>query len=54
MDKIRRIKDCIKNSGLTQKEISERLGISEDSMARYLKGTSQLKLDTLIKISEII
>ena len=54
MDVIRRIKDCIKESGITQKEISAKLGISEDSMVRYLKGTSQFKLDMLIKLSEIL
>ena len=54
MDIIRRIRDCIKNSDMTQKEISAKLGISEDSMVRYLKGTSQFKLDMLIKLSEIL
>ena len=54
MDVIRRIRDCIKRSNLTQKEISAKLGISEDSMVRYLKGTSQFKLDMLIKLSEIL
>lgn len=54
MDVISRIKDCIKNSNLTQKEISEKMGISEDSMVRYLKGTSQFKLNQLIQLSEIL
>lgn len=54
MDIIRKIKDCIKESNLTQKEISAKLGISEDSMVRYLKGTSQFKLDMLISLSEIL
>lgn len=39
---------------MTQKEISAKLGISEDSMVRYLKGTSQFKLDMLVKLSEIL
>lgn len=54
MDVIRKIRDCIKASSLTQKEISAKLGISEDSMVRYLKGTSQFKLDMLIRLSEIL
>lgn len=54
METIRRIKDCIKKSNLTQKEICAKLGISEDSMVRYLKGTSQFKLDMLIELSEIL
>ena len=54
MDTIRRIRDCIKKSNITQKEISAKLGISEDSMVRYLKGTSQFKLDMLVQLSEIL
>ena len=54
MDVIRKIRDCIRASSLTQKEISAKLGISEDSMVRYLKGTSQFKLDMLIRLSEIL
>lgn len=54
MDIIRRIRDCIAQSQYTQKELSEKLGISEDSMVRYLKGKSQFKLDTIIKLSEIL
>lgn len=54
MDTVRKIRDCIKKSNMTQKEISAKLGISEDSMVRYLKGTSQFKLDMLIKLSEIL
>ena len=54
MDVIRKIRDCIRASSLTQKEISAKLGISEESMVRYLKGTSQFKLDMLIRLSEIL
>lgn len=38
---------------LTQKQMAEKLGITQPSYIRYENGTSEPKLETLVKIADI-
>lgn len=41
-----------KSKGLTQKEMGERVGITESAYSRYESGKQNLTLDTLQKVAE--
>ncbi len=43
-----RIQDLIKNSGMTQGELSEKIGISESAFSRYLQGKTEMLGDGYI------
>lgn len=49
-----RIIEVIKNSGLTQVEISRRLNIKHQNISQYLKGESLPSLDTLANLCQIL
>jgi transcriptional regulator with XRE-family HTH domain len=44
------IKEAMEYYGITQKELSERLGISEPAMSQLLKGVPNFRLKTICKI----
>jgi len=45
---------AIKQSGLTQTELGKRLGISQQTISHYLKGTKLPALDTFANLCAII
>ncbi len=40
--------------GLTQKELGEKLGVSESQVSRYESGTLNMTIEALYKIAEIL
>lgn len=49
-----RLKNAIKTSNYSQKELSAILRISEDSITRYIKEKQSPKIDTLMMICEAL
>lgn len=54
MTNILRLKDVIKEKNVTSKQLSELLGISETSISRIINGTQTPKLETLLKIANVL
>ncbi len=48
------IREARKAKGLTQKEMGEKMGVSESAFNRYENGTANLSLKTVEKIAEVI
>ncbi len=49
-----RLKDAIKQSGLTQAAIAKQLGIGQQTVSEYIRGKSMPALDTLANLCKII
>lgn len=54
MDVGAEIKKARKNSGLTQKELGEKLGVSQQQVAQYESNARTPKLDTLARIAKAL
>lgn len=55
LDKIReRLKEAIKQSGMTQTELANRLNISQATVAQYLSGRAMPALDTFANLCKIL
>lgn len=55
IDRIRqRLIECIRQSNLTQKEIAQKLGVSQQSVSCYVKGKKLPALDTLANLCAIL
>lgn len=55
LEKIRkRLQDSIKQSGYTQTELAKKLGISQPTIAYYLRGDKLPALDTLANLCKIL
>ena len=50
----KRLRDAIKASPLTQKEIAERLGISPSTVSKYLRQDKFPAIDTFANLCEIL
>ena len=48
------IKDILKQRGLTQNELAERLGINRVSLSRILSNKNDMRLSTIRKIADAI
>lgn len=46
-----RISNALKKQGMTQKELAERIGITEAVISRYISGDREPKPDTLANIA---
>lgn len=51
---ILRLKETLKEKGVTGKELSEKVGITETSLSRIIKGDQQPRFDLLLKIAEAL
>ncbi len=49
-----KIKESIKQSGLTQTELAKRLGVTQSAIAHYVKGDIIPSLDTFATLCEIL
>lgn len=49
-----KIVDGIRNSGLTQAEISKRLGIAAPTVSQYISGRAYPALDTFANLCKIL
>lgn len=50
----KKITQYIKNSGLTQTELAQRLGISQQTVSHYFKGSKMPSLDTFANLCAIL
>lgn len=48
---VEKIFELMKKENLTQKELARKIGVTEASMSRYLKGEREPKIKVLIKIA---
>lgn len=49
-----RIAEAIKQSGLTQKSIAEKLSIKQQTVQQYVSGRSMPALDTLANLCKVL
>ena len=50
----RRLREEIRSSGISQKEIAERLGINPSTVSKYLRLDKYPSLDTFANLCEIL
>lgn len=49
-----KIKEIIKDKGLKQREVAHDAGMDVENLRKYMKGTQQMKISTLVRISEAL
>jgi len=49
-----RLRDCIKQSTFTQKELAAKIGVSPQTISKYMKQNIFPALDTLAKLCKIL
>ena len=49
-----RIREARKDKGLTQKEVGERMGVSESTVNQYESGKQNLTIETLQKLADAV
>ncbi len=49
-----RIKELRTVFGLSQKALAERIGVAQNTLTQYEKGTSKISLDVLVKLAQIL
>lgn len=54
METGKRIRDYRKKAGLSQKELGERLGVSQQHIAQYESGKRLPKLSTMVKLASAL
>lgn len=50
----KRLRECIKNSSYSQKEIASAIGVSPQTVSKYMKKDIFPALDTLAKLCKFI
>lgn len=51
---ILRLKEVLKEKGITGKDLAERIGLTETSLSRIIKGDQQPRFDMLLQVAEIL
>lgn len=49
-----KIAEAIKLSGMTQSQIAQKVGVSQQTISHYLKGDKMPSLDTLANLCEVL
>ena len=49
-----RLRECIKNSSYSQKDIAKHLGVSPQTVSKYMRENIFPALDTLAKLCELL
>ena len=49
-----RLRECIKNSTLSQKVIAEKIGVSAQTVSKYMKKDIFPALDTLARLCKVL
>ena len=50
----KRLRECIKNSPLQQQEIAKEIGVSEQTVSKYMNNNIFPALDTLAKLCVVL
>ncbi len=50
----KRLSDAIKQSGIKQRELAEKIGVRQQTISSYIKGDKLPALDTLANLCEIL
>ena len=48
-----KVKELMRNAGMTQKDLSKQSGVSEASLSRYLSGSLKPRMDIVINIAKV-
>ena len=48
-----KVRELMKNSGINQKELSKKSGVSESSLCRYLSGSLKPRIDIIANIAKV-
>ena len=54
MEWVEKVKDLMEQQGLNQKQLSEKSGITEPSVCRYLKGERKPRLDIIVNFAKAL
>jgi len=49
-----KVRDLMKQQGMNQKQLSEKSGITEPSVCRYLKGERKPRLDIIVNFAKAL
>ena len=49
-----RLRECIKNASLSQKDIAKKIGVSPQTVSKYMKKDIFPALDTLAKLCQVL
>lgn len=49
-----RLREAIKQSGMPQKEIAKQIGVSAQTVSKYMRNDIYLALDTLAKLCKLL
>lgn len=49
-----KVRELMKDAGITQKELSKKSGVSEASLSRYLSGSLKPRMDIIINVSKAL
>lgn len=49
-----RLRECIRESGIPQKEIASKIGVSPQTVSKYMKQDIFPALDTLAKLCSVL
>lgn len=50
----KRLRECIEQSGISQKEIAERIGVSAQTVSKYMRENIFPALDTFAKLCSVL
>lgn len=49
-----RIKEIIRSKNLTQKDVAYEAGLDVENLRKYLKGTQEMKVSTMLKLAKAL
>lgn len=49
-----KVRELMKDAGITQKELSMKSGVSEASLSRYLSGSLKPRMDIIINVAKAL
>jgi transcriptional regulator with XRE-family HTH domain len=54
LDPVLQVRSVMRKKGLRNLDVAERLGVTEECVSRWLRGTANMQLDTLYKLADAI
>ncbi|KWE77248.1 hypothetical protein WL78_00355 [Burkholderia ubonensis] len=54
LDPITQVRSLMREKGLMSTDLAERMGVSKECISRWLKGNSNIQIDTLYKLADAL